>query len=337
MFENKTYENILQDMLNEVKSDVDKREGSVIYDALAPSALKLAEMYFELENYIDLFFADTAIGEYLDRKVLDFGMLRKKATKSIRKIVTNNSVDIGTRWGIENISFKIIENIAQNEYKAECEVAGDIGNVYTGKLTSLDNLDGIEASLTDIIESGQDEENDESLRNRFYTKVRKPSTSGNSNHYEQWALEVEGIGAAKVFPLWNGAGTVKIEILDSNMDIDKTLESKVYEHIEKVRPIGAIVTVGSPNTKTIDIKAKIVLDGSTDIAKIKESFEQNVKEYLKNLVFKSNSVSYAVIGSMLLSTKGVLDYSEFVLNEGTGNILISEHEIPALKNIVLEV
>lgn len=337
MFENKTYENIIQDMLNEVKADVDKREGSVIYDALAPSALKLAEIYFELQNYIDLFFADTAIGEYLDRKVLDFGMLRKKATKATRKIVTNREVDIETRWEIENISFKITENIGQNQYKAECEVEGDIGNVYTGKLKSLDNIDNVEALLTDIIESGQDEENDESLRNRFYTKVRKPSTSGNSNHYEQWALEVEGIGAAKVFPLWNGAGTVKIEILDSNMDIDTTLESKVYEYIDKVRPIGATVTVGSPKIKTIDIKAKVVLDGSVDISKVKENFENNIKIYLKSLVFKSKSVSYAVIGSMLLSTKGVLDYSEFILNDSTGNVLISEHEIPALKNIILEV
>ena len=34
MFEDKTYENILQGMLNRVSNDVDKREGSVIYDAL---------------------------------------------------------------------------------------------------------------------------------------------------------------------------------------------------------------------------------------------------------------------------------------------------------------
>lgn len=337
MFENKTYENILQEMLNEVKTDVDKREGSVIYDALAPSALKLSEMYFELENYIDLFFADTAIGEYLDRKVLDFGMTRKKATKSIRKITTSAPANIGTIWEIENITFKIIEKTDQNIYKAECESFGNIGNVYSGKLKSVDNLEGVDAYLSDILESGQDEESDESLRIRFYNKVRKPSTSGNANHYEQWALEVEGIGAAKIFPLWNGAGTVKVEILDSNMNIDKTLETKVYEHIEKVKPIGATLTVSSPTQKLINIKAKVILDGSLDISKIKEKFEYSVNEYLKKLIFKSKSVSYAAIGSMLLSTKGVLDYSEFTLNESAGNILISEHEIPSLGNIVLEV
>ena len=33
MFEEKTYENILDDMLENVPSNVDTREGSVIYDA----------------------------------------------------------------------------------------------------------------------------------------------------------------------------------------------------------------------------------------------------------------------------------------------------------------
>lgn len=46
MFEDKTYENILQEMLNRVPDDIDKREGSVIYDALAPTAYSIADLYF---------------------------------------------------------------------------------------------------------------------------------------------------------------------------------------------------------------------------------------------------------------------------------------------------
>ena len=38
MYEKMTYESILQKMLNMVSDDVDKREGSIIYDALAPAA-----------------------------------------------------------------------------------------------------------------------------------------------------------------------------------------------------------------------------------------------------------------------------------------------------------
>lgn len=63
-----TYEELLQAMLDRVPSDVDKREGSVIYDALAPCAYFLAQQDFQLDNFIDLVFPDTALGEYLDRR-----------------------------------------------------------------------------------------------------------------------------------------------------------------------------------------------------------------------------------------------------------------------------
>ena len=55
MFEDMTFENILNDMLSRVPNDVDKREGSIIYDALAPCAYHLAQTYFQLRHYMDLF------------------------------------------------------------------------------------------------------------------------------------------------------------------------------------------------------------------------------------------------------------------------------------------
>ena len=61
-----TYEGLLQAMLNKVPGSVDKREGSVIYDALAPCAYFLAQQNFQLENYLDLVFPDTAVGKYLE-------------------------------------------------------------------------------------------------------------------------------------------------------------------------------------------------------------------------------------------------------------------------------
>ena len=75
-----TYEELLQAMLDRVPSNVDKREGSIIYDALAPCAYFLAQQNFQLENYLDLVFPDTAVGEYLDRAVAAFGVTRKPAS-----------------------------------------------------------------------------------------------------------------------------------------------------------------------------------------------------------------------------------------------------------------
>lgn len=100
MYEDMTYENILQGMLNRVPEDIDKREGSVIYDALAPAAYFLADQYFQLENFVDLVLPDTALGEYLDRAVSAYGINRKQATAAVRKNDYTDPVAIGTRWGI---------------------------------------------------------------------------------------------------------------------------------------------------------------------------------------------------------------------------------------------
>lgn len=41
MFENMSYEGILQRMLDRVPNTFDKREGSIIFDALAPAAMEM--------------------------------------------------------------------------------------------------------------------------------------------------------------------------------------------------------------------------------------------------------------------------------------------------------
>lgn len=328
MFETMTYENILTDMLNRVTSDVDKREGSIIYDALAPCAYQLAQTYFLLNNFIDLVSGDTAVGEYLDRVVADYGITRKAATYAIRQVNTTGAVVIGTRWGLEDTTYIITELVSTNVYKAQCEQLGVIGNQYSGTLENIDNVAGITATVTAILTSGADEEADDNLRARFYSQIQSPSTSGNADNYKEWALEVPGVGDAKVFPLWNGAGTVKILVVDSNMAIDTSLPATVETYIETVRPIGAAVTVDSPTSQTISVTANVVLDGTQLLADVQTAFIAALTEYLKDTVFETYSVSYAKIGSILLATAGVQDYNSLLVNGGTANITIGNEEMP---------
>lgn len=335
MWENMTFENILNDMLNRVPNDIDKREGSIIYDALAPCAYKLAEAYFQLNHFIDLVSGDTAVGEYLDRVVADYGITRKPATKAVRKIVTTGPVDIGTRWGLEGTTYIITEKVSNTEYIAECEQFGEIGNQYTGELENIDNVSGVTATLTDIITSGVERETDENLRARFYQQIQAPSTSGNAADYVKWALEVPGVGDVKVFPLWDGPGTVKVLIVDSNMEIDETLEQAVYEYIEEVRPIGATVTVDSPTEKVIAVSANVVLDGSKTLEEVEAAFTDAFTQYLKSTVFETYTVSYARIGSILLSTPGVEDYENLLVNDDTANIIIGDEEMPIAGDVTL--
>ena len=45
MFENKTYENLLDEKLESINSKYDKREGSIIFDELAPNSFEDANVY----------------------------------------------------------------------------------------------------------------------------------------------------------------------------------------------------------------------------------------------------------------------------------------------------
>ena len=68
MFEETTYETILERMKDRVSDSMDKREGSIIHDALAPTAIELQLVYIDLDTVLREVFTDTASREFLVRR-----------------------------------------------------------------------------------------------------------------------------------------------------------------------------------------------------------------------------------------------------------------------------
>ena len=64
MYESETYETVLNRLLSKVPSTLDKREGSVIYTALAPAAYEIAKIYSSLDIVLSETFADTMPSRY---------------------------------------------------------------------------------------------------------------------------------------------------------------------------------------------------------------------------------------------------------------------------------
>ena len=65
MYGDISYEVILKRMMERAPAGVDKREGSILYDAMAPAAAEIQNTYIELGWALEQIFADTAIREYL--------------------------------------------------------------------------------------------------------------------------------------------------------------------------------------------------------------------------------------------------------------------------------
>ena len=115
------YEEILEKMLQRVPGDLDKREGSIIYNALAPSAAELAQMYAYLSFLENRTYADTSTGEDLTRRAAERGVNRKPATKAICKGVFNIDIPLGSRFSGDDLNYVAVEKITTGEFKLECE------------------------------------------------------------------------------------------------------------------------------------------------------------------------------------------------------------------------
>ena len=88
MYEDQTFDVILQRMLSRVPETMDKRESSPIYAALAPAAVELTSMYIAFDCMLAETFGDTASREYLIRLCADRGITPKKATQAVLELET---------------------------------------------------------------------------------------------------------------------------------------------------------------------------------------------------------------------------------------------------------
>ena len=343
MYTDMTYEKIIRRMLDAIPNTIDKRQGSVIYDAVAPAAAELTQMYIELDRILILAFASTSKGEYLERRASELGIDRKLATKAKRlglffdQANTPFDVPLGSRFSVDDVYYAVVERLNLGRYLLACDTAGEAGNIPEGRMIAVDYVPGLAiAELTEIIEPGTDTETDASLYNRYRIRARLPATSGNSYHYRQWALEVPGVGAAKVFPLWQGPGTVKVIVINQERTpAEPELVNAVYNHLETVRPIGAEVTVQSATAKSIDVAATVVLAPGYTIQGISSEFERQLEDYFTVIAFEETYISYAKLGSILLGVPGVIDHHDLLVNGGVSNVVLGDEDVPIVGTVEL--
>ncbi|EHH5516375.1 baseplate J/gp47 family protein [Listeria monocytogenes] len=356
-FDDMTFENIMENMLDSISDEIDKREGSIIWNALSPAASQIALLYTWLENAINLVFYDTAPDEYLERAALPYGITRKEATPAIRQIKgiddNGNVVTLpeNSRFFIEttNIYFKVVTSTA-NQQLTECETAGAIGNSDFSKETilSLDNIYGLaKIEISDIMVPGADKEELEIFRSRFFAKIQKDAFSGNKAHYKIWAEEVSGVGKAKIYPLAYGDGTVKIVITNAELQPASTLlVEEVSKHIDPISqlgegaaPIGAKIFVESAVWKDIKISGQLLVKEGKSVNDVIEEITPEISNLFKSITFPENeltTVKLAVISNIIFSASSVLDNSNIRLNGEIANITLNENEVPRLGGFLFD-
>lgn len=352
MFETMTFENIMDRCLARVSSSVDKREGSILYDAIAPAAAELAIMYIELAYLLDRAFPDTETGDDLTKKCRERSVFREAAKFAVRKGYfekadgTACDVEIGTRFSGGDINFVVTERIAGGQYKLDAETAGAVGNEYVGGLFPIDYVPDLAAArLADILIPGEDEESDDALRARYFDTLKSQAFGGNIADYKAKVEQLQGVGAVKVVPVWNGGGTVKIITVDSEWGVPSAdLVQSVQEAVDPVgtqgagvglAPIGHVVTVVGVTGKNVDVSFALTFDTGVTWASVQNDVKAAIRSYFDELAHTwadtdSLVVRVSQIETKVLNVAGVIDITGTKINGGTANIPLTPDAIPVL-------
>lgn len=224
MYEDQTYENILDRSLARVASDVDKREGSVIMNAIAPVSAEHADVYIQLGNIVNNGYADTAVREFLILRCKERGIIPYEATKATLKGKFNMEIPIGSRFNLNELNYVATAFMDSADgyfyYQMECETEGTNGNKFFGELSSIEYIDkDLTGELTELLIPAEDEEDTEALRTRYLNSFDSNPFGGNKQDYVEKTDALDGVGGTVVIPVWNGGGTVTCPATEENIEI----------------------------------------------------------------------------------------------------------------------
>ena len=342
MFSNQTYEVIKQRILDNINIDIDKREGSFTSNMIAPLVEELAKAYINMSDILSLGFIEDNFDTFLDKRVSEFGVYRKQGSKAIGEIKVEGQegaiITNGTLVKANDLYFTVLNDIELPNDNIIYVEANEVGYKYNLLANTEFELVEKNDKVTKLVNEtnfskGVDVESDEDLRKRFVKVVNNPSTSGNKAHYEEWALEVDGVGRVIVYPLWNGNGTVKVMIVgNDNKSVSEDIINNCKLHIEENMPIGCQLTVTTPSLLNVSVKASIELKEGYELEDVKLEFEASLNEYLKDV---TNELTYSKVYGLLVNLAGIGDINNFLVNDNNINITISEDKVINISEINL--
>lgn len=347
LYSTQTAEELLDEMKANVRDDVDKREGSIVHDMLAPSAQRWELANFVLDAILDLSFIDTAEGVYVDKRAEEQGITRKPAelAKGFVTVTGTPGVEIPegflfmTESGLEFTTDDIATIGEDGTAVIACtSVDGDYDyNVEAGAIKAYEvtDLEITGATNAEPFSGAIPQETDDELKARYLLKVRNPVSSGNIYHYQTWALEVSGIASAKVFPLWEGPGTVKVVVAGVNGRAPSAeILQNAQEYIELQRPIGASVTVIGIEELPLSISAVLELREGVQVTDVQAAIELSLSEYLTHAI-EEEIVRINRVGDAIRAVDGVLDATNLQINGGTTNITLTGDQSAYISEVVL--
>lgn len=282
MYENETLEVILDRMLSRVSEKLDKRPSSPIYDTVSSTANELLILYIELRALIENSYGDSAARDFLVLLAKDRGLSPEPATNAILKgVFTPSSIDVtGQRFNIGEMNYIVQEKIAPGEYTVMCENLGVIGNQYLGQMIPMEYIEGLEtANLTEVLIPGENEEDTEVFRQRYFDSFNEQTFGGNRADYISKIRSIDGVGDCKLIRVWNGdikpADMIPTQAVTTwYNNIKGTLSGEVKQWLDTV------YKAADERKLTVGGTVRAVIVDSDDYGEASNTLVQSVQETL---------------------------------------------------------
>ena len=358
MFEDKTYEKLMQEKLDGISAQIDKREGSLIHFACGANSAEIAQMYITLEWMLKQMFGDTAEREYLITIARDTrGLEPEPATHAVLKGKFNIEMVPGTRFSLDNLNYYTDGFLESKDgfyyYKVVCETAGEVGNQNFGQMIPIDYVAKLTTcELTEVLIPGEDEEDTEAFRTRWRNSFNSVAFGGNKADYIEKTNAIDGVGGCKTYRATNAAGEevgghVKDVILASDFTVPT---AELVEYVQNIidplqdgngdglAPIGHICTIAPVSSVTANVASHFVFDEGYSFADLEEYIKSAIREYLPSLAknwadSKNLIVRISAIESRMLDIDGILDVADTTLNGVASNLTLGPDEIPVLGTV----
>lgn len=352
MYEDKTYDAILTEALGAIESDVMKTEGSLVYNAVSALAFEINRMYIQLDYLIKQIDPETADFDNLKALAAQRAVYPSSATSATVKIQANTALPIGVRFSLRAYNYKVTELISDDDhtYAAICEETGTGPNELRGELIPIDYVDGLKtAEITELLVAGTDADGRDELYEKYLASLTSQSFGGNVAAYKEHLNAISGVGGTKVYPVWEGAGTVKCVLIGSDWKpVSDYLLEQIRQDVDPEAakgygwaPINHTVTIESVKQQSIDVTTTLTFSSGYSWAVCKDDIIQAMSDYLTGLCKTwgdGTDTDYIMVyisrlESAVLDVQGVLDVSGTTLNGSGTNLALDTDAVPALGEV----
>lgn len=300
MFIVPTLEEIRDSILRDYQTyypNADISEDSDAY-ARASSLAACAEgIYAHQKWLIKQFFPDTADTAFLEKHAGLRGLRRRNATYAAGKGATvsgNPDAVIAVGLQIKTEDGRFYETTESAVISSEGTTVVAVRSLATGAAQNIKTATkgsfmaapvGVSSDvvLNDVV-GGTNKESDSSLLERLLNKIRRPAAGGNRYDYKDWALDVDGVEQAYVYPLRRGLGTVDIAITaDNDVPNDDTVH-RAQAYIDDERPVTAKESkVVKPDVTKVNFNIQVKISG-VSLNDIKTAIRNALTDYFNGLI-----------------------------------------------------